>query len=102
MTDMFNAALLPESYNDHLPADEYSTEEVENALTSEGITPVGTVTAVEVTGSNSKASSSVRVYFGSGNSREVDAERFRFVFNLRSPGTDAIWTTRYDVVSSNS
>jgi len=28
---------------------------------------------------------------------ELDPQRFRFVFNLRSPGTDAIWTTKFDV-----
>lgn len=100
VADLFNAALLPEQYNSSLPADVFSVQDVRNTLQSHGITPVDSVQAVEVTGSNSKSSNLVRVYFNNGQSREVSAQRFRFVFNLRSPGTDAIWTSRFDVLSS--
>lgn len=99
VADLFNAALLPEQYNSSLPADEFSVQAVRDTLQSHGITPVNTVQAVEITGSNSKISNIIRVYFNNGQSREVSAQRFRFVFNLRSPGTNAIWTSRFDVVS---
>ncbi|MCA9390352.1 SpoIID/LytB domain-containing protein [candidate division WWE3 bacterium] len=101
VTDLFNASLLPTQYDNNLPASEFSPEDVQNTLQSNGITPVDTISGVEVTGYNSRSSSLVRVYYGNNQSREVDAQRFRFVFNLRSPGTDLIPTARFDVTRSN-
>jgi hypothetical protein len=102
--DLFNAALLPDSHNDHLPSSAnggYTPDQVREALQNEGITPVDSVSAIEVLGANSKSSTTVRVYYGDGQSREVAASRFKFVYNLRSPGTNAIWTSRFDVVTSS-
>lgn len=101
VADLFNAALLPTQYNNSLAASEFSVQQVRNTLSNHGVTPVDKVQAVEITGTNSRSSNVLRVYYNNGQSREVDAQRFKYVFNLRSPGTDAIWTPRFDVVSAN-
>lgn len=104
VADLFNAALLPDEYNDHLPSEQnggFSEDEVRSTLQSHGITPVDIVTAVEVFGQTSRTTTLIRVYYGDGQSKEIDGQRFRFVFNLRSPGTNAIWTPRFDVVTSS-
>lgn len=99
VTDLANAALLPTSYNDLLPEESkggMSAEQIKEALRKEGLVPLEKVTAVEVFGANSRETTKVRFYDESGF-QEVSGKRFKLVFNLRSPGTDAIWTTRFDV-----
>lgn len=100
--DIFNAALLPDNYNDQLSSADkggFTSDQVVAALKDNNVTPVSSLKSIEVLGSATKASSKVRAYFGD-TYQEVDANRFRFVFNLRSQGTDAIWTSRFDFVSS--
>jgi len=102
VADLFNAALLPEEYNDKiLPAEKggFDQNQIVSTLREKNIVPVENLTSIEVIGSATKASQTVRVYFNNTYA-EVNAARFKFVYNLRSPGTDAIWTTRFDVVNS--
>lgn len=102
VTDLFNASLLSNDYNDKISPSEkggFDSSEIVNTLKGKNITPVENLTSLEVIGSATKASQKIRAYFNQ-TFAEVDASRFKFVFNLRSPGTDAIWTGRFDVVSS--
>lgn len=100
--DLLNSALLPVGYNEHLPLPEkggYTADEVRQKLEVEGIQPIRGLTALEVLGANSRSATKVRVYH-QGSATEIDAGRFKFVYNLRSPGTDAIWTSRFDVMTN--
>ena len=106
VTDLFNAALLPESFNNQLaPAEKggYSPEQVVTQLIASGIEPVTSFSAIEIvdqngsSGANTAQVGKVRVYYSDGKVAEVIGSRFKFVFNLRSPGTNALWTTRFDV-----
>ncbi len=100
--DLLNASLLPEKYNEDLQRKEeggISTEEILTILRAEGIEPIQGLTSIEHFGSATKSTTKLRAYHN-GTYTEIDASRFRFVFNLRSPTTDAIWTSRFDVVTS--
>jgi len=100
--DLLNAALLPEKYNEGLHGKEeggISAEEILVILRSNGIGPITGLTSIEHFGSAAKATTKLRAYHN-GTYTEIDAARFRFVFNLRSPATNAIWTSRFDIVTS--
>ncbi len=104
VTDLANAALLPESYNNQIG--ELTSSEIVDALNKSGITPITNFNAIEVldengkSGANTAQTKTVRVYFNNGSVVDIDANRFKFVFNLKSPGTDAIWTTRFDILTA--
>ncbi|PJA37859.1 hypothetical protein CO181_01855, partial [candidate division WWE3 bacterium CG_4_9_14_3_um_filter_43_9] len=96
--DLVNAALLPQSYNQNLPSAEnggFSAEKVVETLNTEGIQAVFDMQSISLE-INAKQTVSMVVVSSNGNFT-LDPQRFRFVFNLRSPGTDAIWTTKFDV-----
>lgn len=100
--DLFNAALLPEKYNNRIASVEkggMSSNEVLEALKSESIILVAGLKSIEHFASATKSTTKLRAYFGD-TFAEVDASRFRFVYNLRSPGTDAIWTSRFDLMTN--
>lgn len=109
VTDLFNAALLPESFNNQLALAEkggYSPEQVVSQLIANGIEPISSFNAIEIidqngrSGANTAQVGKVRVYYSSGKVAEVTGSRFKFVYNLRSPGTNALWTTRFDVLTA--
>ncbi|MCA9391734.1 SpoIID/LytB domain-containing protein [candidate division WWE3 bacterium] len=109
IVDLFNAALLPDAYNNHLALYEnggYSAQQIVDELTSLGVEPVTDFDAIEIvdenggSGANTAQVGKVRMYYQNGKVAEVTGSRFKFVFNLRSPGTDAIWTTRFDVITA--
>ncbi|MBU1110751.1 SpoIID/LytB domain-containing protein, partial [Patescibacteria group bacterium] len=100
--DLLNASLLPASYNAHLPSpanDGFTTEEILETLQKEGINPIINLKAIEIIGEETANSLLLRVFHGDTYT-DLDAQRFRFVFNLRSPGTNAIWTSRFNVINS--
>lgn len=100
--DLLNAALLPEGYNQYLPLPEkggYTTAEILQKLNVEKIAPIEGLSALEVLGSNSKNSTRLRAYHKNG-AVEIDAARFKFIYNLRSPGTNAVWTSRFDAATN--
>lgn len=102
--DLLNSALLPNEYNDHLPEPVkggLTPEEVVKTLRENGIEPIEDLRSIEAFGSATKATTKLRVYYGEElKSVEIEAKRFRFVYNLRSPSTNAIWTSRFDVVTN--
>lgn len=109
IADLFNAALLPEEYDDYVSQPErggWNAEEVVNKLTELEIEPVTELTALEIldangnSGANTAENGHVRAYYGTGKIVDIEASRFKFVYNLRSPGTDAIWTTRFDIITA--
>ncbi len=105
MADLFNAALLPESYNEHLSQEVpvisttpgWSKEEVKEALRSEGIEPIGDFSEVKVAHSDEGYTQLIRVSTPSG-SRDIDGRRFRQIFVLRSRGRLALWSSLYEIV----
>lgn len=97
--DLLNASLLPESYDAHLPLPEkggFSNEEILTTLATEGIPAISNLTSLEAIGVANSKTLLIRAYHDGGYT-DIDAQRFRFVFNLRSPGTDALWTSRFDI-----
>jgi len=104
VTDLINTALLPTSYDSQINV--LTAAEVVAQLNENELTSVTDLTALEILdendnpGANTAQTKTVRVYFDNGKTINVAASRFKFVFNLRSPGTDAIWTTRFDVVTA--
>lgn len=104
VTDLVNAALLPEQHNDQL--DRFSAEEIRSKLANFGIEPVTDLKSIEIIDGNGNPGTGtaqvafLRAYFQDGKMAEVTGKRFKFVYNLRSPGTNAIWTTRFDVVTA--
>ncbi len=97
VTDLTNAALLPESYNDQIG--ELSSTEIINTLNKLGITPITNLNAIEVldengqSGATTAVTRTVRVYFDNGSVVDINANRFIAVFNIKSPGTDLIPST---------
>ena len=104
VADLVNAALLPEQYNNQL--DQLATTTVRERLTEAGIEPVTDLKSIEIIDQNGNAGAGtaqtafLRAYYQDGGMAEVTGKRFKFVYNLRSPGTNAIWTTRFDVVTA--
>jgi len=101
MTDLLNAALLPDSYKEHLSSAAnggYTPEEVLTTLVSEGIAPITDITTVTAT-VGIKNTTALTVMSAEG-SRSLDPAHFKLAYNLRSPGTNAIWTTKYDIQTS--
>lgn len=104
VTDLMNAALLPTSFDDQLS--DLTPDEVVNRLQENNLTPVQNLTSMEVvdengsSGANTANVAYVRAYHSGNQMEEVTGSRFKFVFNLRSPGTDAIWTTRFDIITA--
>ncbi len=105
LRDLFNAALLPESYNEHLSQEVpvvsatpgWSKEEVRAALRSEGIAPIEDFSEVKVAHSNEGYTQLIRVSTSAGT-RDVDGRRFRQIFVLRSRGRLALWSSLYEIV----
>lgn len=100
--DLLNASLLPESYDAHLPSADnegFSQQEVIETLEEEGVEPVQDLKSIEVIGVETESSLLLRIYHRGGY-LDIDAQRFRFVYNLRSPGTDALWTSRFDIITN--
>lgn len=97
VADLMNAALLPDSYNDHLPASPngFTSEEVVAKLQEAGIAVISDIKSIEITVGGSRTES-LRVYYGNTYAN-ISPERFRFAYNLRSPGTDALWSSRFDI-----
>src|SRR3989339_157287 len=98
VADMANAALLPEEYNDNLPSSAnggFTPEEVRAKLTELDLTVVANIKSIEVV-VGAKQTESMRIYYDD-TYVNLDPGRFLFVFNLRSPGTDAIWSSRFDI-----
>lgn len=109
VTDIINAALLPTSLDNYLAPKEkggYSSGEVTAKLSELSIQPVQQLKSIEVIDQNGRSGAStaqvkeLRVYFGSGQTVTIPASRFKLVYNLRSPGTNAIWTSRFDILSA--
>lgn len=105
VADLFNAALLPEEFNDQLAAEDkggINTSEIVAKLREQGIEPVTSLQALAIAGADGAQTTRVVALYGNGETKtaEVSAKRFRYVYNLRSPGTNAIWTTRFDVKTS--
>jgi SpoIID/LytB domain protein len=109
VTDLLNAAKLPESYNNSLALESkggFSSNEVINKLVAENIEPITDLRALEIIdqngrpGANTAHNKSIRVYYQDNKMVEISSERFKFVYNLRSPGTNAIWSTRYDILTA--
>ncbi len=109
VTDLFNAALLPETYNNDLT--QTTSAEITARLIQSGIEPISDFNAIELIDQNGKSvnpasgpqsgqTAKVRVYYQNGKVAEVTASRFKFVFNLLSPGTDSIYSTRFDVLTA--
>lgn len=104
VTDLINTALLPTSYDSQINT--LSSDEVISNLTQNGLTYVSNLAALEVLdengnpGAETAETKTIRAYFGDGQVVTVIGSRFKFVFNLRSPGTDAIWSTRFDIVTA--
>jgi len=104
VTDIMNGALLPDSYNTIINS--ISGDEIIAALKENNLTYIENLTALEIidengnTGANTATVSQVRAYFNDGSIVSVTGNRFKFVFNLRSPGTDGIFTTRFDVITA--
>ena len=96
MLDLLNAALLPSSYNEHLshPDDDgWSPEEVRDALADEGISPLESIDGIAASFSGEGYTATLVV-----SGREIDAQRFRKVFVLRSRGNLALWSSLFDIV----
>ena len=105
LMDLFNASLLPESYNEHLSQEVpvisttpgWSKEEVREALRGEGIEPIGDFSEVKVAHSNEGYTQLIRVSTPEGT-RDIDGRRFRQIFVLRSRGRLALWSSLYEIV----
>jgi len=105
LRDLFNAALLPESYNEHLSQEVpvisaepgWSREEVREALRSEGIEPIEDFSEVKVAHSDEGYTLLIRVSTPDGT-RDIDGRRFRQIFVLRSRGRLALWSSLYEIV----
>lgn len=105
LMDLFNAALLPESYNTYLSQEVpvisttpgWDKEEVRDALRDEGVEPVEEFSAVKVVFSDEGYTRLLRVSTPSGH-RDIDGKRFRQIFILRSRGRLALWSSLYDIV----
>lgn len=105
LADLFNAALLPESYNERLSqevpvisaAPGWSKEEVRAALRSEGIEPIADFSEIKVAFSDEGYTQLIRVSTPSG-SRDIDGRRFRQIFILRSRGRLALWSSLYEII----
>jgi len=100
--DLLNASLLPAGYDAHLPLPEtdpdegFSAEEVLATLQKEGISPIVNLKSLEVIGAETTSTLLIRAYY-QDTYIDIDAQRFRFIYNLRSPATNAIWTSRFDI-----
>jgi peptidoglycan hydrolase-like amidase/peptidoglycan hydrolase CwlO-like protein len=105
LADLFNAALLPESYNVSLSQEVpvittepgWSKEEVREALRREGIEPITDFSEVKVAHSDEGYTLLIRVSTPSGT-RDIDGRRFRQIFVLRSRGRLALWSSLYEIV----
>lgn len=105
LMDLFNAALLPESYNEHLSQEVPVTSaepgwgkgEVREALRDEGIAPIEDFSEVKVAHSDEGYTLLIRVSTPSGT-RDIDGRRFRQIFVLRSRGRLALWSSLYEIV----
>ncbi len=105
LIDLFNATLLPESYNEHLSQEVpvistepgWSKEEVREALRNEGIEPIEDFSEVKVAHSDEGYTFLIRVSTPSGT-RDIDGRRFRQIFVLRSRGRLALWSSLYEIV----
>ncbi len=105
LMDLFNASLLPESYNEHLSQEVpvtsaepgWSKEEVREALRDEGIEPIEDFSEVKVAHSDEGYTLLIRISTPSG-SRDVDGRRFRQIFVLRSRGRLALWSSLYEII----
>jgi len=105
LRDLFNAALLPESYNEHLSQEVpvvsatpgWSKEEVCEALRDEGIAPIEDFSEVKAAHSDEGYTQLIRVST-SGGTRDIDGRRFRQIFVLRSRGRLALWSSLYEIV----
>lgn len=100
VADLFNAALLPESFNNQLPASPngFTPDQVKDTLKSQGIAIVEDLKSIEVI-TGAQRTESLRVYY-QNTYVNISPERFRFVYNLRSPGTNALWSSRWDIQSN--
>lgn len=105
LADLFNTALLPESYNENLSQEVpvtsttpgWSKEQVREALRSEGIEPIEDFSEVKVAHSDEGYTLLIRVSTPSGT-RDIDGRRFRQIFVLRSRGRLALWSSLYEIV----
>ena len=102
--DIFNAFLLSSkdsSYNKYLsPIDKggWSADKVKAKLSDLSIKPVGKVTDISVKDDGTGYTTSIIVESGNYSGKAFDANKFKSVFNLRSPGTLVIWTSFFDVL----
>jgi len=105
LADLFNAALLPESDNEHLSQEVpvvsttpgWSKSEVREALRGEGIEPIGDFSEVKVAHADEGYTLMIRVSTP-GGTRDIDGRRFRQIFVLRSRGRLALWSSLYEIV----
>lgn len=95
--DLINASLLPADYDSDLPAvpNGFTPEEVRNKLSELKIAVVENLKSIEVI-VGSQHTERFRIYY-QDTFVDIEPERFRFVFNLRSKSTDAIWSSRFDI-----
>lgn len=100
--DLFNAAILYHAtqstqgsdYNLTQPDKGGSTpQQILDALSARGLAPIGAISSIGMHNDGSGYIDTVTV----NGSRVFDGYEFRSVFNLRSVGTLAIWTSLYDV-----
>jgi peptidoglycan hydrolase-like amidase len=100
MVDLLNASLLPNSYNDQLSHPDnggWEHDEVLGALAEEGIANISNIKDITAIFSGEGYTNTLRVKHG-GGSTDVDGQRFRKVFVLRSRGHLALWSSLFDVV----
>lgn len=99
MTDLLNAALLSESYNQYLSHPDHggwNYDKVRSELEKQGISPINDVSSVTPVNNNSGYTQTLTVVTSEGT-RSVDGVRFGQVFKLRSRGYLALWSSLYDV-----
>ncbi|MCL5411813.1 MAG: hypothetical protein M1150_03740 [Patescibacteria group bacterium] len=102
--DIFNAILLSQkssSYNQYLTQPDrggWSFAQVKDALAKEGVKEIGMISAITTFQDGAGNTSNVAVTSADYGTKTFDGATFKSMFNLRSLGTLAIWTSLYDVV----
>jgi len=99
MDDLLNAAQLSDDQNEHLSHPDnggWSYEEVEEKVTEDGNDIIKDISSIKPIFSTEGYTSSLVVKHAGGTT-EVDGQRFRKVFVLRSRGNLALWSSLYDI-----
>lgn len=105
MTDLLNASLLPDDYNQYLSNESdggWSAARVREALHDKGISAVDNLNSVQPLFSEPPDEGYTARLCINGSpsncSLWIDGKRFRKVFTLRSRGSLALWSSLYDII----